>query len=179
MTAADKMNRKHVNSSIMQGYCPSCGNRSLTYPKNPEYGGLACRHEGCNWKNVYYIGKPTNKSKMAGSSDSSKSKSDSGILIDMTNKNKRYRTGICYTCKDHPNGKVIDPTTDKYARQMETGEWICGVCAGENTKKVLSLFGGQKQRRRENITMWLIQWMVLLMNDGMIFYLIHLIEARE
>jgi uncharacterized protein YbaR (Trm112 family) len=61
---------KHANSSIMQGYCPVCKNRSLTYPKNPEYGGLVCRHQGCDWKNVYYIGKSIPKSKMRGSSSS-------------------------------------------------------------------------------------------------------------
>jgi hypothetical protein len=66
-------------------------------------------------------------------------------MIDMTSRPyKRHRTGICRTC-DHskyPNGKVIDPTTDKYARQMEDGSWICGVCIGLENKKMLSLFGG-------------------------------------
>jgi uncharacterized protein YbaR (Trm112 family) len=135
---------KHANSSIIQGICPVCKNRSLTYPKNPEYGGLVCRHSGCNWKDVYYIGKSIPKSKMRGSS-SSNSKSSSDILIDLTTK-RRYKTGICHYC-DHskyPNGKIIDPTTDRNAIQMKNGSWKCGVCVLDNMKKLTSLLNRQK-----------------------------------
>jgi hypothetical protein len=71
-----------------------------------------------------------------------KLKPNSDTIIDMTDRNKRYKTGICYSC-DHskyPNGKVIDPTTDKYSRQLEGGEWVCGTCIAQENAKLLSLF---------------------------------------
>jgi hypothetical protein len=71
------------------------------------------------------------------------------ILIDMTSRpRKRYKTGVCKTC-DHskyPQGKLIDPTTDKHARQMEDGRWKCGVCIGEETTRLLSLFGAGRTK---------------------------------
>ena len=70
------------------------------------------------------------------------------IMIDMRSRpHKRYKTGVCKTC-DHskyPQGKLIDPTTDKYARQLEDGSWICGVCIADQNTKLLSLFGGPKE----------------------------------
>jgi hypothetical protein len=63
----------------------------------------------------------------------------------MTNRNKRYNTGVCKFCdhSEYPDGKLIDPTTDHNARQMETGEWKCGVCVTEENAKLLSLFGSE------------------------------------
>jgi hypothetical protein len=70
------------------------------------------------------------------------------IMIDLTpgNRGKRYKTGVCHFCSHdrYPSGKLIDPTTDHNARQMEDGRWKCGVCIGEETTRLLSLFGGNK-----------------------------------
>ena len=137
----DKMNTRHVNASIFRGFCPSCRSRSLEHPKDLNYNGLICRNENCNWRNVYYVGP---KSKMRGSSGSS---SKSAILLDLTIK-KRYKTGICHYC-DHfkyPNGKIIDPSTDRGAKQMQDGTWKCGVCQLNDIKKVTMLLN-----RRQDI----------------------------
>lgn len=70
------------------------------------------------------------------------------IMIDMTSRPyKRYKINRCHYC-DHdkyPEGKIIDPTTDKHAKQTEIEDWMCGVCVLEEDKKLLSLFGGQKK----------------------------------
>jgi hypothetical protein len=69
------------------------------------------------------------------------------IFVDRTSgKTKRYKTGICHYC-DHnkyPNGKIIDPSTDRNAIQMKDGSWKCGVCNLDTLKKVTSLFNRQK-----------------------------------
>jgi hypothetical protein len=66
------------------------------------------------------------------------------IFLDCTTKPfRRYVTNRCHYC-DHdkyPQGKVIDPTTDKQARQMKDGSFMCGYCV---TEKSLSLFGAKK-----------------------------------
>jgi hypothetical protein len=64
----------------------------------------------------------------------------------LTNNKKRYKTGVCHYCNDdkYPNGRLIDPATDRNARQMEDGTWKCGVCLAEGNAKLLSLFGGNK-----------------------------------
>jgi hypothetical protein len=64
-------------------------------------------------------------------------------FIDMTNKGrpKRYKTGRCYYC-DHdryPDGKLIDPSTDKNAIQTPRGDWMCGECNFEEVKKLLDM----------------------------------------
>jgi hypothetical protein len=64
------------------------------------------------------------------------------ILIDLTDrvKPKRYEVHRCHYC-DHdkfPEGKPIDPTTDKQARQTDKGDWICGYCI---TERMISLMG--------------------------------------
>jgi hypothetical protein len=60
---------------------------------------------------------------------------------------KKYKTGICYTC-DHakfPNGRVIDPSTDKNATyNAKTGKYTCGVCNLDNLKKTTALLNRQK-----------------------------------
>jgi hypothetical protein len=64
------------------------------------------------------------------------------IMIDMTSRpRRRYTINRCHYCSHErfPNGKPIDPTTDKNARQMSDGSWKCSVCI---TQDVLSLFGG-------------------------------------
>ena len=132
-----------MNYWIMRGYCPICRTKSLEQSKNIEYGGLTCTI--CDWKNVYYIGpRPKSKSKSAGSSSASDSnKPNSATIIDMTDHNKRYKTGICYLCKGHEkNGRVIDPTTDRYAQKLDDGSWVCGTCLREQNQKLLSLFSG-------------------------------------
>ena len=69
-------------------------------------------------------------------------------MIDMTSRpHKRYNINRCHYC-DHdryPEGKSIDPTTDKHAKKTEKGDWICGVCVTEQNSKLFSLFGGQKK----------------------------------
>ena len=68
-------------------------------------------------------------------------------MIDLTSRPRnRYEIHRCFYC-DHdkfPHGKPIDPTTDRYAKQMEDGSFKCGTCIGEDVKKSLSLFGGNK-----------------------------------
>ena len=62
-------------------------------------------------------------------------------MIDLTT-GKTYRINTCYYC-DHdtyPGGKPIDPTTDKNFKQTAKGDWMCGECVDETTKKALILF---------------------------------------
>jgi hypothetical protein len=71
------------------------------------------------------------------------------IMIDMTSRpRKRYQINRCHSCSHdlYPEGKPIDPTTDKHAKQMEDKSWKCGVCVAEDVKKSLSLFGGQRKK---------------------------------
>ena len=72
------------------------------------------------------------------------------IMIDLTSRpRRRYQINRCHYC-DHerfPDGKPIDPTTDKHARQMEDKSWKCGICIGGENKKMLSLFGGEPPRK--------------------------------
>jgi hypothetical protein len=59
-------------------------------------------------------------------------------FIDLTSRpSKRYVTHRCHYCDHHkyPNGKVIDPTTDKHAKRTEKGGWICGECINEEIEK--------------------------------------------
>jgi hypothetical protein len=68
------------------------------------------------------------------------------VMIDITEKGKpkRYTVNRCHYC-DHdkyPEGKVIDPTTDKNAKQMKDGSWKCSYCI---TSDMLSLFGGSSK----------------------------------
>jgi hypothetical protein len=47
----------------------------------------------------------------------------------------------CQYC-DHnkyPEGKIIDPTTDMYAKQTARGDWMRGVCVNEEVKKLLEM----------------------------------------
>jgi hypothetical protein len=63
------------------------------------------------------------------------------ILIDMTNRNRRYKTGLCHYCNSDifPHGKIVDPSTDKNAIQMKNGSWKCGVCVREDFEKATKL----------------------------------------
>jgi hypothetical protein len=57
------------------------------------------------------------------------------IMIDMTSKPiRRYVVHRCYYCDDdkYPNGKIIDPTTDKDAHKTSKGDWMCEVCTIRN-----------------------------------------------
>jgi hypothetical protein len=70
------------------------------------------------------------------------------IMIDLTSRpRKRYTVHRCFYCDNSkfPHGRVIDPTTDIYAKIMEDGSHKCGVCVGEDVKKSLSLFGGSSK----------------------------------
>ena len=129
---AEKMPIKHVGPSLRNGICPSCNKRTLQKPDNPNYGGLICRNDQCLWKNIYYVG-PKSKS----------NKASAGIMIDLTNHNKRHQVNICYSCPGHEEkGKPILPE-DRHARKTADGNgWICGTCALESDKKLLFLFGG-------------------------------------
>jgi hypothetical protein len=64
------------------------------------------------------------------------------IMIDLTSHpRKRYNTGVCHFC-DHsryPDGKVIDPTTDKNAHMTSKGDWMCGTCSLERLYKMNKL----------------------------------------
>jgi hypothetical protein len=66
------------------------------------------------------------------------------ILIDLTTK-KRYKVKRCHYCNHdkYPEGKIIDPS-DKYARHTDKGDWKCGYCVGEDTKKILNMMNRQK-----------------------------------
>jgi hypothetical protein len=70
------------------------------------------------------------------------------ILIDMTDKNKRYRSGValCHYCRHDlfPHGKIVDLATDKDAIQMKNGSWKCGVCVREDLEKTTKLMNRQK-----------------------------------
>lgn len=70
------------------------------------------------------------------------------ILIDKTNRNKRYKTGtgLCHYCRHDifPHGKIIDPSTDKLARRTDKGDWKCGVCVIEDMKKATKLMNRGK-----------------------------------
>jgi hypothetical protein len=65
------------------------------------------------------------------------------IMIDMTNRNKRYRggVGLCHYCRHDlfPHGKIFDASTDKVAKQMPNGSWKCGVCVREDFEKATRL----------------------------------------
>jgi hypothetical protein len=64
-------------------------------------------------------------------------------FIDLTQrKPKRYVTGRCHYC-DHnryPSGKLIDPTTDKMAKQTAEGDWMCGVFVIEKFEEIKRLY---------------------------------------
>ena len=66
------------------------------------------------------------------------------ILIDLTQRpRKRYQIQRCFYC-DHskfPSGRPIMPD-DKNAQVQPDGSHKCGICVGEDAKKLLSLFGG-------------------------------------
>jgi hypothetical protein len=68
------------------------------------------------------------------------------ILIDMTNRNRRYKTGLCQYCNSDifPHGKIVDPSTDRNANQMPNGSWKCGVCVIEDFKKATKLMNRGK-----------------------------------
>jgi hypothetical protein len=54
---------------------------------------------------------------------------------------KTYRINTCYYC-DHdtyPKGKPIDPS-DTRAQRTSKGDYKCGTCVDETTKKALILF---------------------------------------
>jgi hypothetical protein len=65
------------------------------------------------------------------------------ILIDLTSsgKGKRYKVNVCHYCNHDkfPNGKPIDPTSDKHAQKTAKGDWKCGACVYEGTKKLLEM----------------------------------------
>jgi hypothetical protein len=64
------------------------------------------------------------------------------IMIDLTSRpRKRYETLRCYYCNSdkYPNGKVIDPTTDKTAHKTSRGDWKCGQCLIEDMYKMNKL----------------------------------------
>jgi hypothetical protein len=63
------------------------------------------------------------------------------ILRDLTT-GKIHKINICYYCNHdkYPDGKPIDPS-DKYARHTDRGDWKCGHCVNEDSKKLLSLLG--------------------------------------
>ena len=67
------------------------------------------------------------------------------ILIDMTNRNRRYKTGLCHYCNSDifPHGKIVDPS-DKYARHTGKGDWKCGTCVNEESKKLLNMMNRRK-----------------------------------
>lgn len=69
-------------------------------------------------------------------------------MIDMTNRNKRYRSGVglCHYCRHDlfPHGKIFDPSTDKLARRTDKGDWKCGICVSEESKKLLNMMNRQK-----------------------------------
>jgi hypothetical protein len=69
------------------------------------------------------------------------------IFVDRTSgKTKRYKTGICHYC-DHskyPNGKIIDPSTDKNARRTNKGDFMCGVCALEINQRIVESMNRRK-----------------------------------
>jgi hypothetical protein len=67
-------------------------------------------------------------------------------MIDMTSRpHKRYAINMCHYCshEKYPDGKPIDPTTDKYAKQTDKGDWMCGFC---QNNRLLSLFGGEEKK---------------------------------
>jgi hypothetical protein len=66
-------------------------------------------------------------------------------MIDMTSRpHKRYNINRLDPDR-YPEGKPIDPTTDRHAKKTEKGDWMCSFCIGEENKKMLSLFGEQKK----------------------------------
>jgi hypothetical protein len=54
-----------------------------------------------------------------------------------TTTGESYIIHVCYECdpEQYPNGKPIDPTTDKLAEPNEKGEWMCGDCQVEDLNK--------------------------------------------
>jgi hypothetical protein len=65
------------------------------------------------------------------------------ILIDMTSRPcKRYAINRCHYCNHEkfPSGRPIMPD-DKHAQRQSDGSYKCGVCVGEDAKKLLSMFG--------------------------------------
>jgi hypothetical protein len=65
------------------------------------------------------------------------------VIIDMTNKNKRYMTGtgLCHYCRYDlfPHGKIVDLSRDKDAILMKNGSLKCGVCIREDLEKTTKL----------------------------------------
>jgi hypothetical protein len=61
-------------------------------------------------------------------------------MIDSTT-GKRYRINTCHYCdhETYPRGKSIGPS-DTRAQQTSKGDWMCGPCVDESTKKSLILF---------------------------------------
>jgi Pyruvate/2-oxoacid:ferredoxin oxidoreductase delta subunit len=70
------------------------------------------------------------------------------ILIDMTNK-RRYKVNRCHYCNHdkYPDGKIIDPS-DKYARHTDKGDWKCGICVNEESKKLIDMMSGRIEREQ-------------------------------
>jgi hypothetical protein len=60
------------------------------------------------------------------------------IMIDMTRGKpyKRYEVHTCHYCNNqqYPNGKIIDPITDKLAKKMPDGSYKCGYCVNEDIR---------------------------------------------
>jgi hypothetical protein len=54
-----------------------------------------------------------------------------------TTTGENYIIHVCYECDpdQYPNGKPIDPYTDKLAEPNEKGEWVCGECQIEDLNK--------------------------------------------
>src|SRR4030095_5031137 len=54
---------------------------------------------------------------------------------------KTYRVNRCFYCDSdiYKNGKPIDPS-DTRAQQTAKGDYMCGPCLDESTKKALILF---------------------------------------
>jgi hypothetical protein len=68
------------------------------------------------------------------------------IMIDLTSRQrKRYVINRCHYCNHdkYPNGKIIDPTIDK-GIMTDKGDWKCGTCVNEDSKKLLKLLDGNK-----------------------------------
>jgi hypothetical protein len=70
------------------------------------------------------------------------------IMIDMTNKNKRSRSGItlCKYCRHDlfPHGKMFDVSRDHNSIRMPNGQWKCGVCVMEDMEKATKLMNRGK-----------------------------------
>ena len=71
------------------------------------------------------------------------------ILIDLTSRpRKRYSINMCNYCHDGNGKSTPKPIlpSDRYARRTDKGDYKCGVCFGEETKKLLNMFGGRQKQ---------------------------------